>query len=247
MHRLDSESILGVQINVLDYPMLIDFVQNTIELKQRIRLVAINPEKIMKCRSDAQLRALINDFEVKIADGIGVLLGSQLHGGKIRHRVTGVDTMMRLCALANERAYRVFLYGASPDSLAKAKAKLQQQFPQLSIVGSMDGYVKDTQAIVSSIADSQAQIVFVALGSPKQEIWITQHVEQLPVNVWMGVGGSFDVLSETTRRAPVWSQKLGLEWLVRLVQQPQRLGRQSALVVYLFLILVRWGKAFRDA
>lgn len=129
------------------------------------------------------------------------------------------------------------MYGAKEEILQKAKEKLIETYPNIQIAGTMNGYQKDKQAVVDAINESKADIVLVAMGSPRQENWIVENMNTVCAKVFQGVGGSFDVVSGTIPRAPQWMQKCGLEWLFRLLREPKRIGRQIHLVSFLFLAL----------
>ena len=130
------------------------------------------------------------------------------------------------------------MYGAKEETIKKAKENLEIKFPNIQIVGTINGYEKDNDKIIKAINKSKADIVFVALGSPKQEYWITENMNKVNAKIFQGVGGSFDVFSGNIKRAPKWMQKIGLEWLYRLIKEPKRIFRQIKLVKFLWLALI---------
>ena len=231
--------ILGVPVCVTDYSQIKQTIRNDLDAKRKSFLVAINPEKILKARKDSSLMQLLNNATYQIADGVGVVYASKMRGGKIRSRVTGIDSMTMLCELSNEHGYRIFMHGAKEEILQKAKENLLKKYPNIQIVGALNGYQKDNQIVVDAINESNADIVFVAMGSPRQENWIVENMDRVCACVFQGVGGSFDVLSGTIPRAPQWMQKAGLEWLFRLLREPKRIGRQIHLISFLFLAFVK--------
>ena len=183
------------------------------------------------------LKELLNKATYQIPDGVGIIYASKIKKGQIKSRITGIDCMDMLCNLANEKGYKVFLYGAREETIKEAKVKLEEKYPKINIVGYINGYEKDNEKIIKEINKSQADIVFVALGSPKQENWINDYKDKMSATIFQGVGGSFDVISGNIKRAPLWMQKAGLEWLYRLIKEPKRIFRQLKLVKFLFLIL----------
>jgi len=191
----------------------------------------------LKARNDEKLRNLLNKATYQIPDGVGVIYASKLKKGKIKSRITGIDSMEMLCSLSNEKGYKIFMYGAKEDVISKAKEKLEEKYPNIKIVGTINGYEKDNKKIIDKINKSKADIIFVALGSPKQELWITENMDKLCVKVYQGVGGSFDVFSGNIKRAPIWVQNAGLEWFYRLLKEPKRIFRQAKLVKFLGLII----------
>ncbi len=234
---MQKEKILGIDVSVTTYENLKKNIKKDIENNHKSFIVAINPEKILKSRDDKKLKELLNNATYQIPDGIGVVYASKLQKGQIKSRITGIDCMDMLCSLANEEKYKIFMYGAKEEVIKKAKENLEEKYPQINIVGTINGYEKDDEKIINIINKSKADIIFVALGSPKQENWITTHMDKLCVKIYQGVGGSFDVISGNIKRAPKWMQNIGLEWLYRLLKEPKRIFRQLKLVKFLMLII----------
>ncbi|KJL03531.1 MULTISPECIES: WecB/TagA/CpsF family glycosyltransferase [Priestia] len=232
-----KENILGIDVCSDTYDELAVKLLQDIDKGRKSFIVAINPEKIMKAQEDRELKSLLNQATYQIPDGIGVILASKLKKGRIRERVTGIDMMLKLCKEATNNGKRIFLYGAKPGIADEAKAKLEEMFPGILIVGTLNGYEKNEAVIEHTINDSGAEIVFVALGSPAQENWIIAHKEKLNPSVYQGVGGSFDVISGRLNRAPAVFQKFGLEWLYRLLKEPWRWKRQLELPRFLLRVL----------
>lgn len=232
-----KETVLGIPVCSLTYEQLTERIFQDMEKNKKTWIVAINPEKIMKAQEDDTLRDLLQRATYPIPDGIGVVIASILKGGRIRQRVTGIDLMLRLCEAAAKNEKKVFLYGAKPGVVEEAKKNLERKYPGLNIVGVMNGYEKNEQAVIEAINSSNADILFVALGSPAQEKWIVQHMNVLVPKVYQGVGGSFDVASGNLKRAPLFMQKLGLEWLYRLIKEPWRWRRQLILPKFLIKVI----------
>ena len=233
-----KENILGVEVSPLSYEDLKRNIEGDIENNKKSFIVAINPEKILKARKDEYLKELLNNATYEIPDGIGVIYASKLRKGNIKTRITGIDSMEMLCKLSEEKKYKIFMYGAKEETIKKAKENLEIKFPNIKIVGTINGYEKDNDKIIKAINKSKADIVFVALGSPKQEYWITENMNKVNAKIFQGVGGSFDVFSGNIKRAPKWMQKIGLEWLYRLIKEPKRIFRQIKLVKFLWLALI---------
>lgn len=228
-----KETVLGIQVNTESYDELLPKVFDQIEKQQKSLIVAINPEKIIKAKEDPALKTLLNNAEFQIPDGIGVILASKIQKGQITSRVTGVDMMLRLCEEAALRKKHVFLYGGKPGIAEQAAKKLQDLYPSIQIVGTQDGYEKDNQKVVDKINEAKPDLLFVAMGSPKQENWINANRDQLHPTIYQGVGGSFDVLAGNVKRAPKSFQKFGMEWFYRLIKEPHRIKRQIALPLFL--------------
>lgn len=230
---MKKERVLGILVNTQNYDELMEDIFARIERREKSLVVAINPEKIMKAKHNPDLRRLLNEAEIQIPDGIGVILASKLQKGDIHSRVTGVDMMLRLCEEAAKHGKSVFLYGAKPGVADKAAAKLTELYPAIRIAGTQDGYEQDEAVVVRNINEAKPDILFVAMGSPKQENWINAHRDELHPVIYQGVGGSFDVLAGNVKRAPVAFQKVGMEWFYRLLKEPTRIKRQLALPQFL--------------
>lgn len=228
-----KETVLGINVNTENYDELLPMIFDRIETKEKSLIVAINPEKIIKAKNDPALKKLLNEAEFQIPDGIGVILASKIQKGQITSRVTGVDMMMRLCEEAEKRQKPIFLYGGKPGIADKAAEKLKELYPSIIISGTQDGYEKDNEKVIAKINEAKPDILFVAMGSPKQENWINVNRGQLHPTIYQGVGGSFDVLAGNVKRAPEAFQKIGMEWFYRLMKEPKRIKRQIALPLFL--------------
>jgi N-acetylglucosaminyldiphosphoundecaprenol N-acetyl-beta-D-mannosaminyltransferase len=236
---MQKENFLGVNVSNLSYSEILSSLKKRMDQNLKSTIIAVNPEKIITANKDPQLMELINNSTYQIPDGVGVLLASKLVNGKVNSRVTGVDMMDHLLCFSAENGYRVFLYGAKEEVVSEAKRKIEEKYPSITIAGYANGYVKDNDALVKRINEVQADVLFVAMGSPKQELWIREHMNQLNAKVYQGVGGSFDVFSGYVKRAPAVFRKFGLEWLYRLLSQPSRFKRQLALPKFLIKVLLK--------
>ncbi|MFD2446714.1 WecB/TagA/CpsF family glycosyltransferase [Bacillus sp. CGMCC 1.16607] len=234
---MKKEQYLGVNVSALTYDEILDDLRFRIKEGKQSTVIAVNPEKVITANKNPLVKELINESTYQIPDGVGVLLASKLKGGTLRERVTGIDMMERLLRFAAEENYGVFFYGAKEEVVSEAKRKLEDRFPTLNIAGYENGYMKDNDALVEKINASGANILFVALGSPKQELWIRENMPRLNVKVFQGVGGSFDVFSGKIKRAPAFYRKFGLEWLYRLMKEPKRIKRQMNLPLFLMKVL----------
>jgi N-acetylglucosaminyldiphosphoundecaprenol N-acetyl-beta-D-mannosaminyltransferase len=232
-----KEQFLGVDVCGENYDELASLLLKDIDEGRKSFIVAINPEKVMKAKEDPSLKDLLNTATYQIPDGIGIILASRLKGGRIRERVTGIDMMLNVCKMAAGNGKSVFLYGAKPGIAAEAADKLKEMYPGLTIAGVMDGYEKDEQKVMDTINQANPDIIFVAMGSPRQENWIIQHMDSLAPSVYQGVGGSFDVISGKIQRAPAAFQKVGMEWFYRLMKEPWRWKRQLLLPKFLLAVM----------
>ncbi|CAM6445959.1 MULTISPECIES: lipopolysaccharide N-acetylmannosaminouronosyltransferase [Citrobacter] len=212
----------------------LDYLYAGGKLKQGT-LVAINAEKVLTAEDNPEVRALINAAEYKYADGISVVRSIRKKFPEAEvSRVAGADLWEELMARAGQEGTPVFLVGGKADVLAQTEAKLRAQW-NVNVVGRQDGYFtpEQRQALFARIHASGAQIVTVAMGSPKQEIFMRDCRQVHPQALYMGVGGTYDVFTGHVKRAPKVWQNLGLEWLYRLLSQPSRITRQLRLLRYL--------------
>ena len=248
LELLYKESWKPQRIEILDIPVdlvtpstALAAVQQMIEEPGAHCIFAVNPEKVIRSQSDSSLHALLTQADLLIPDGIGIVLGARvLHGVSIE-RVPGIDLFLAVCERASQAGYRLYLFGAEPDVNREAHDELKRRYPRLSIVGTHHGLFSDDQSpsIIQAINLTRPDVIFVALGSPRQEEWITANLHKLQVKVCQGVGGSFDVLAGRVRRAPLLFQKYHLEWLYRLMAQPNRARRQLALPIFAYQVLYR--------
>jgi N-acetylglucosaminyldiphosphoundecaprenol N-acetyl-beta-D-mannosaminyltransferase len=228
-----KEIILGVKVDTDNYDELIKKLFKRIDNKEKSLIVAINPEKLMKAKEDQALKDLLNRAEFQIPDGIGVILASKLNKGNIKSRVTGIDMMDRIVREAAKTGKSIFLYGAQPGVADQAAQALRSKYPSLNVAGIQDGYEKDNEKVIQKINEAKPEILFVAMGSPRQENWIETNRDRLYPSLYQGVGGSFDVLAGNVKRAPKLFLNTGTEWLYRLMIEPTRIKRQLALPLFL--------------
>lgn len=223
--------VLGVPVDVVNMEVALATVEKMLAGDKAETVIAVNPEKIIKAQSDPMLLSRLRNAGLLVPDGIGVVLAAKFFGLARMQRVPGSELMPAICERAALKGYKVFLFGASPETNLRAVEVLLKRYPGLQIVGYQDGYIKDQDMpkLIEKINSSNAEILFIALGSPKQELWMETYSPELKVKVCQGVGGTFDVIAGHVKRAPLFFRKLHLEWFYRLASQPKRLVRQSAL------------------
>ncbi len=225
--------VLGVPVDSVDMKAAIDEVRAMLSRGSgRTNVIlSVNPEKVIVAQSQPNLLGILRNADLLIPDGIGVVMAARMLGLATMGRVPGAELMPEICKLAAEAHSRVFLYGAKPDVVTRTAIILRARYPGLQIVGTQDGYLPDTQMddLIARINALETDALFVALGSPRQEQWINRYRDRLHVRVCQGVGGTFDAICGKPRRAPHSFRRLNLEWLYRLVTQPQRAHRQAAL------------------
>lgn len=221
--------MLGVKINPLTMQETIDIVeQEFINQNIPLHLMGVNADKINQCYDDFNMMEIVNKCDIVNADGASVVLAGRYLGIDIPERVAGIDLMQELLELAEKKHYPVYFFGAKEEVLQKMLTNFQNDYPNLMVAGSRNGYFNDDEIdlITEDIRQKKPQIVFVGITSPKKEYLIESFLENGINSIFMGVGGSFDVLSGTISRAPLWMQKAHLEWLFRVANEPKRLFRR---------------------
>jgi N-acetylglucosaminyldiphosphoundecaprenol N-acetyl-beta-D-mannosaminyltransferase len=238
--RSERAALLGCEIDRLGMAATIARCEDLIDARAGVQHVVVNVAKLVSLRDDARLREIVAGCELVNADGQPVVWASRLVGDPLPERVAGIDLMVRLCARAEERGYSVYLLGARREVLEEAVRRLRSRYPRLRIGGYRDGYFDDAEspAVCAAIRSARPDILFVGMSSPRKEYWIAEHRGELGVPFTMGVGGAFDIVAGVRRRAPVWMQRAGLEWLFRLLQEPRRLWRRYFVTIARFLTLV---------
>ncbi|HWR45575.1 MAG TPA: WecB/TagA/CpsF family glycosyltransferase [Sporomusa sp.] len=205
-------------------------------------IATANAEMVMLAQEDQELAAILNQCDLVVPDGAGVVWAARHQGYTMPERVAGYDLSQNLLAHAANKGYSVFMFGSQTAIIEKAKSVALERYPGLRITGIRDGFftTQDEPAIIESIRAAKPDILLAALGVPKQEKWLARNLSDLNVPVCMGVGGTFDVMAGAVKRAPLWMQRTSLEWLFRLIQQPQRVIRMMALPR--FAVKVMLGK-----
>lgn len=201
-------------------------------------VVTPNPEMVMLARKNAEFRDLLNSADLVVPDGVGVVHASRLTKNSLKQRVAGFDLLMEVFAIDEAKRVKWYFLGGKSGIAEKAKIQMEQRFG-LQVVGCGDGYFKDDEAVIAEISSSGADIVLVGLGFPRQELWANTYKHRLGAKIVMGVGGSFDVMSGELKRAPKIFQKIGMEWLYRLLRQPKRIWRQRVLLKFAIIVIIR--------
>ncbi|MDN5941324.1 MAG: WecB/TagA/CpsF family glycosyltransferase [Nitrospira sp.] len=231
--------LLGVPVDCATMDQALDWTDSMMKGRHPRTILAVNPEKVMRAQQDGKLLDQLRAADLLIPDGIGIVLAARILGLGQAERVPGSELMPKLCERAVSKGYTVFLFGASAEVNQQAVAVLRDRYPGIRIVGSHHGYVKDEDmpAVITRINASQPDLLFVALGSPHQELWMARYLPELKVKVCQGVGGTFDVIAGRVRRAPKFFRSFHLEWFYRLASNPRRIRRQTALPLFAFHVL----------
>ncbi|HEX8969063.1 MAG TPA: WecB/TagA/CpsF family glycosyltransferase [Chloroflexota bacterium] len=230
-----SVDILGVRVDDVTYAEALAVLAAAIDSRVPHVVTTPNPEIVMRARRDPALRAALNRAALNIPDGIGLVMAARLAGDRLREHVQGTDLVLMLAAQSASTGLRFFLLGGEGGASVHAARALGVQFPGLRIVGAAPGSPQaDDDATTRAIirAAGPVDVLLVAYGAPKQELWLDRNLAELGIPVGIGVGGVFNYLSGAAPRAPRWVRRLHLEWLHRLISQPWRWRRQMALPVF---------------
>jgi N-acetylglucosaminyldiphosphoundecaprenol N-acetyl-beta-D-mannosaminyltransferase len=237
-----AATILQVKVHALTEAQTLALIEQFIASRRPHQLVTVNPEFVVAAQRDEEFRRIINNAALALPDGIGLLKAARFLGTTpLPERVAGSDLVVNLAELSHQKGYRIYFLGAQEGVAEKAIAKLKAVYPKLNVAGFYAGSpaLEENEALVRRILPAKPDILLVAYGAPKQDKWIARNLERLQIPVCIGVGGSFDFLAGTAKRAPATWQRLGLEWLHRLASQPWRWRRIWNAVPYFSWLVLR--------
>lgn len=239
--------ILGVDVNKITLDEATNKIKEFLNEDETKVVYTPNTEIIMETRKDQELKSILNEGNLVVPDGIGLVYASRIKKKPLPERVTGFDLSVKILEVANELGYSLYLLGGKEGVSEEAALKIKEKYPNIKIAGCHNGYFKGTHTghikheeenkIINEINASGADILFVGFGAPKQEKWIKENKDSLNCKVIIGNGGTIDVLAEKVKRAPEIYQKLGLEWLYRLIKEPKRIKRQIVLPLFILIVL----------
>ena len=231
MKSFDKIFLLGVGItNAMEHEVLEYIITGLGQQTEKYFIVTPNPELLVIADNNPKYKDILNRAKLALADGLGVVWGARLLGNPLKERIHGVDLLERLCSGIAKQPITVGFLGAGPNVAEKTSECLIKKYPGLKVSFA-------SQEWNESLKSKKTDILFIAFGSPKQELWIAEHISSIPAKVLIGVGGAFDFISGRVPRAPRFLRRLGLEWLFRLVIQPWRIKRQLSLLKFIYLVL----------
>lgn len=233
-------NVLGVEFDDFTIDTAALFAYEKIQNGEKTYAVTPNPEIVWLSRKNEPLRNALNNAGLVLADGIGIVIGAKILGTPLTGgRVPGIDFIAVLLDKLASSGGSVFLLGAKPGVAQIAGEKLIDKHKGLIIAGTADGYFTDSNALVDKINSANPDLLLVCLGAPKQELWMSENLLRLNVPLCAGLGGSLDVFAGNVKRAPVFFQRLGLEWLYRIVKEPKRLKRSLSLPLFVFRVILQ--------
>lgn len=233
-------NILGVPVDTMTMQEAVDTITTRTLNGEQTFVVTANAEIIMMCQENSNYNDIIsNKADIVLPDGAGAVWAGRHKGYKVPERVAGFDLYKNLLDQGRKQGMQSYFFGGSPTIAEIAKAKVEELYPGVEVVGTHNGYFKDDDVpgIIDEINASGADYLFIALGAPKQENWIMANKDKLKCKLFMGIGGSFDVLAGKMERAPKWMQDAGLEWAFRLYKQPSRFMRMMALPKFVLKVV----------
>ena len=235
-----TQELLGVRVAAVTMEQALGIVDRAVTTRRPLQIGVVNVAKVVKMRRDVNLRADVLSSDLVLADGMAVVWASRLLGCPVPERVTGIDLMMGMLARANRAGRRVYFLGAKPEVLGGVLGRIKREYPGISIAGSHHGYFTESEegAIAALVEAARPDILLVAITSPRKERFLSRWSRQLAVPVSHGVGGSFDVFAGYVQRAPERWQRMGLEWLYRIKQEPRRLSWRYLTTNSAFLAMV---------
>lgn len=233
-----KKQVMTITFDNITMEQAVGAAMGHIAARSRCRVVTPNAEFALEAKKNPRFLNILNNSQLVLADGISVVLASKIIGDPMQGRVTGVGFAQALAEAMAKEGHSLYLLGAKPGVAEQAAEKLQQTYPGLKIAGTHDGYFQDAAPVVEAINAAKPDALLVCLGAPKQEYFMEEYDAALEVPVMAGLGGSMDVLAGNVKRAPEFYQKHGLEWLYRLVKEPQRWKRMIKLPLYLLDALV---------
>lgn len=239
MQALTSRTILGVRVHDVSMEETIACLERMAVSREPHHVVTVNPEFVMTARKDEDFREVLNKASLALPDGNGILWAARLLGKGMKERVPGIDAVLRFAPIARHLGLRIFLLGAAPGVAEATAERLMQSNPGLQVVGVYSGspHPAEDDAICRRIEAARPDVLLVAYGSPRQDLWIHRNQPRLRVPIAMGVGGTFDFIAGVARRAPRWIRGAGFEWMHRLLREPHRWRRMTALPHFAWLVL----------
>ena len=237
---IDRAKIVGIEVDNLSEAETLERVQRLIADGGHHYAAVVNAAKVSLARRDSELMRILKCADLVTADGMSVVWASRMLGSRLKGRVTGIDLMCTIVKQAERLGQSVYFLGAHEESVRGTVEYFAASCPRLLVAGYHDGYFAsdDSATVANAIRESGADILFVAMCSPAQEIWIDANLKASGAHFALGVGGSFDHISGLVKRAPLWMQRAGLEWVFRLASEPRRLWRRYLVGNSVFLWLV---------
>ena len=229
--------VLGVQYDNLTMSEALERGRELLTGDKAAYVVTPNAEMAYEALHDEEFRRVLNEADLVLPDGAGVVLGAKILKAPLKQKVAGIEFAQNMLPVYEELGSRLYLSGSKPGVAEQAAEKMLEKHPNLCICGTADGYLRDEDEVVRKINEANADALYVCLGAPKQEYFMYRHRAKLNVRLMAGLGGTLDGIAGTVKRAPRWMIRLQLEWLYRLIREPRRFGRMLRLPKFVFAAL----------
>ena len=244
MYHKEFVEVLSVRISRVSKNEVSSKISNALSGGSPITVFTPNPEIVMRAQKDKKFKKILNSADLLLADGVGITIASRLLGDPLPERITGIDTGELTLAYAAERGIPIFLLGAKPGVAERAAHEIRARYSDIRIVGAHHGYFEkagsQNDAVIQKINDSGAEVLIVCFGAPLQETWISENKRHLKsVRLYLALGGALDVWANDVHRAPKIFQRIGLEWLWRIIKEPRRAGFILKMPPFLYKVLCR--------
>ncbi len=235
---MEKVNLLGFFISNCTYHELLEEIKKAIKNRKGIHIVTANAAMLTTAQRDNELKKCLFEADIITADGMSIIWATKFLGYPLKERVTGIDSIWRIIEQAEKFNQKIFLLGSEQSVIEKVVKTIKNKFPNLDLVGYRNGYFEKDEDVIALIKRCQANILLGGMGFSFQEKWICKYKKILNVPVIMGVGGSFDVIAGKLTRAPLWVQKIGMEWFFRLIQEPKRLWKRYLITNTMFIYKV---------
>ena len=232
--------VLGINFDITDFDSVIKKIFDVIDnQKEKLFIVTANPEIVMLAQKDLELKKIISEADLVLPDGIGIVLASQFNKIKIHKRIAGYDLVQKIFLMSKNKNFSVYFLGGEENIVANAKRNMENKFSSLKIIGVNNGFFSNEIKVVRKINLLKPDILLVGMGAPKQEKFIFKYKNMINAKIFIGVGGSFDIMAGKVKRAPKIFIDLNLEWLYRFIQEPRRFFRLIVLPKFLFKVMLK--------
>ena len=229
-----------------DSKKLFSLLEDNLKTNKKTFIVTANPETFSHGKDEEFNKLLLDDITTIIPDGIGLVKAAKMLDINVKERIPGIDISVKLLEFLNKYSKKLYIFGSKQEVIDQMKAIIQTKYPNIDLVGMTNGYVKDKDLVMKQIKKLNPDVVMVALGVPAQEKLIYKHIMEFDKGIFIGVGGSFDVMAGNVKRAPKFFQEHGLEWFYRLCKQPQRIIRMIDLPLFILLVMWKRTKSFME-
>ncbi|WP_138159517.1 WecB/TagA/CpsF family glycosyltransferase [Peptoniphilus catoniae] len=244
---MDKVSIFGVNVLNISFKEAVERIKELLKEEKFHYIVTPNTEIVMDAKNNPKMKEILNNADMSVPDGIGLIYGSKIRNKPLKERVTGYDLSLEMLNICEKEGYSLYLLGTKPETVKKAYTSLKEQRPKLNLIGYNHGFFKGAHTnqagheeeikVIEEINRLKPDIIFLGLGYPKQEIWIDTNKDKLNTRLIIGNGGVIDILSGDAKRAPDIFIKLNLEWFYRLITNPSRIKRQMAIPKFLAAVI----------